>query len=209
VNQTIIDLWAEIGSEAYWADLVTEFPHDIVPFKDRWPQPGFVGGHYLDSPRRIVVMGQNPRASNTVLASDSDREMFRLIRRHSEVCTQESLTQLFRMTRDFMLGVAPYKPAWKPITAVRNHLGLSLDNIAYLNLIPLATQSDLIAPVYSRAYARSTRKQLELLKPDKIVVYGKGAYTRFGELWGRSSDVRYIEQRNYSLAPGVRKWLNG
>jgi hypothetical protein len=135
--------------------------------------------------------------------------MFRLIRQHAEIRTDESLRQLFQMTQDFMSGNAPYTPAWRPITAARKHLGLSLDSIAYLNLIPLATDGDRILPAFAEAYALSTEKQIDLLKPAKIVMFGKGAYKRFCDLSGRSSDTRYIEQRNYSHAPGVKAWLAG
>jgi hypothetical protein len=204
VDKAIVELWATIGSQRSWHDLMSNT--GLVRFDDRWPQPGFVGAHYFDSEHRVVVMGQNPRASNTTTASASDRELFRLIRRHAEIRTEESLVDLFRMTRDFMLGSGGHRPAWKPITAARNHLGLSLDSIAYLNLIPLATRGDLILPVFSDAYARSTAKQLKLLKPNKIVVYGKAAYQRFKEL-SDLPNVRYIEQRNFSLAPAVREWL--
>jgi hypothetical protein len=132
--------------------------------------------------------------------------MFRLIKRHAETRTEQSLGELFRMTRDFMLGAGTHRPAWKPITTARNHLGISLDSIAYLNLIPLATHGDLILPTFAIAYVRSTAKQLDLLKPEKVVIYGKGAYERFRELSDITS-VKYIEQRNYSLAPLVRQWL--
>ncbi len=205
MNQEFIDLWADIGSEDYWRDLIAT-SQGLVPFRERWPQPGFVGNQYLDSRPRVAVMGQNPRATNTSLASASDVEMFRLIRRHAELRTEQSLNELFRMMRDFMLGTGIHRPAWRPITAARNHLGLSLDTTAYLNLIPLATDGNLILPVFSAAYRRSTAKQLDLLKPEKIVVYGKGAYQQFREL-SDLTNVRYIEQRNFSLAPSVKEWL--
>lgn len=200
MNKAIVDLWAQIGSESYWADLLKRFPGDFVPFAERWPQPGFIGDDYFESPQRVVLMGQNPRASNTAAASAGDQEMFRLIRNHAKIGTNESLTQLFRMTRDFVAS-------WKPAVAANRHLGLQLDSIAYLNLIPLATRGDLILPAFTHAYDMSTKKQLEVLKPDKIVVYGKGAFDRFSELIGKSTQVRYIGQRDYSLAPSVRLWL--
>lgn len=205
MNEEIVNLWADIGSEVYWRDLVVKF-EGFVRFDERWPQPGFIGDQYLSSPRRVLVMGQNPRASNSQRATTSDRELFRLIKQHAETRTRESLGELFRMNRDFMLGIT-HRPAWKPITAARNHLGLSLDSIAYLNLIPLATRGDMITPAFSDAFLRSTAMQFEVLKPDKVVLYGKGAYDRFRRLSG-FSNVKYIEQRNYSLAPAVREWLS-
>ena len=108
-----------------------------------------------------------------------------------------------------MLGIG-YKPAWRPISAVRRHLGLDLDNIAYLNLIPLATYKDSIVPAFEDAYQKSTMLQLRFLNPDKIVVFGKGAYQKFEQLGGTDQyDTRYIEQRNFKKdVPSVKRWLN-
>ena len=179
----------------------------FVPFENRWPQPGFIGRGYFDVSKKVVVMGQNPRASNTARASSADTELFRLIRVLSKSQTNKSLTELFSMTRDFMRGIG-YTPAWKPIIAAERHLGLNLDNIAYLNLIPLATYKDKIVPEFRRAFDLSTKRQLEALTPAKIVVFGKGAHDKFIEVSGGKWDSRYIEQRNLKDAPSVREWLN-
>ena len=207
MNRAIIDLWAEIGSEDYWDDLLVQSPRDFVTFKERWPQPGFIGERYFDSTPSVIVLAQNPRASNTATASKADMEMFRRIRRHSQVRSNDSLRELFSMMRDFMLGIS-YKPAWKPVTAVTRHLGLVLDDIAYLNTIPLATGKDRIIPAFRSAFDRSTRLQLEHLNPDKIVVFGKGAYEKLREMGVDERDMRYIEQRNFKDAPSVRRWLD-
>ncbi len=206
MDQVLVDLWADIGAETYWKDLLDRTLGVFVPFRERWPQPGFVGSRYFDSSLRVVVMGQNPRASNTPRASDGDKELFRLIKQHTESRTIKSLNTLFTMMQKFMLGIE-YKPAWKPITAVRNHLYLRLDDIAYLNLIPLATYDDRIVPAFKEAFDLATKKQLKLLDPVRIVVYGKGAYENFIGVGGDEWDVRYIEQRNYQDAPDVRTWL--
>lgn len=207
MRQDLVALWADIGSATYWEDIVARTRGVFVPFEQRWPQPGFVGSQYFTSSPRVVVMGQNPRARNTESAASSDEEMFRLTRRHSESRTSESLQALFSMMGMFLRGIEPYKPKWKPITAARERLDLRLDDIAYLNLIPLATHNDKIDPTFEEAFALATERQLGLLDPDKIVIYGKGAYEMFQELTGHRWCVRYIEQRNYKDAPKVRAWL--
>ncbi|MBI4339709.1 MAG: hypothetical protein HY680_07115 [Chloroflexi bacterium] len=208
MENAIVNLWADIGADAYWDSFLkrAKARMEFVPFSQRWPQPGFVGSQYYGASTRVVVMGQNPRASNTTAATDADKEMFRLIKQHGDERTIESLNTLFAMMRSFMLGVR-YKPAWRPITAVQNHLGLRLDDIAYLNLIPLATYNDRIVPDFREAFGLSTERQLALLEPAKIVVYGKGAYGKFMELGGRDWEVNYIEQRNSADAPAVKAWL--
>ena len=207
MDEIIVDLWANIGCATYWSDLLYSNPWVFCPFDHRWPQPGFVGGGYHESSQRVVVLAQNPRASNTRRAEASDREMFRLIRKHSERRSLATLEALFEMMRDFMLGIN-HKPRWKPVTAVQRHLDLELDNIAYLNLIPLATCGDRIGPSFKQAFCMSTALQLEHLNPEKIVVFGKGAYEKFLEIGTEPWDVRYIQQRNYKDASSVREWLN-
>ncbi|MCE2458458.1 MAG: hypothetical protein J4G14_11695 [Dehalococcoidia bacterium] len=209
MQREIIDLWADIGSEGYWSDLLAKNPGIFVPFSERWPQPGFIGSHYFDSDSRVVVLGQNPRASNTVTTAEADMEMFRLIRNHSQERSAESIVELFSMIRSFMLGI-DYGRAWIPITTVRRHLSLALDSVAYLNLIPLATSEDRIVPAFEYAYENSTMLQLQSLNPDKIVVFGKGTYDRFKYLGGTDQyEARYVGQRSYSRdAPPVRRWLN-
>lgn len=206
MNKTIVNLWADIGSEGYWNDLLDQNPGVFCPFEQRWPQPGFIGRKYLRSARRVVVLGQNPRASNTSSTVDADKEMFRLIRRHSDIRSGDTLEELFAMMRSFMLGIDCGR-AWKPITAVQRHLDLELDNIAYLNLIPLATYQDEIVPAFEQAFERSTRRQLKSLRPNKIVVFGKGAYDKFQEIGADPWDVRHIQQRNFGDAPAVKRWL--
>jgi hypothetical protein len=103
------------------------------------------------------------------------------------------------MARGFM-------STWKPIKTAEKHLGLRLDAISYLNL-PLATHGDLIRPSFGEAYFLATAKQIELLGPDKIVFWGKGAYEKYCKIGGDPERVRYIEQRNNALAPSVRAWL--
>ena len=207
MDRTILDLWAEIGSGSYWSDLLTSNPGIFCPFDHRWPQPGFVGSDYLGSNQRVAIIAQNPRASNTSRAEAADRVMFELIREHSATRSRDSLDALFEMMREFMLGTH-YKPAWKPVTAIRRHLYLELDDIAYLNLIPLATCGDRIVPAFSEAFDRSTGLQLEHLRPDKVVVFGKGAYEKLQEIGTCSWDVRYMQQRNYRDAPSLREWLD-
>ena len=208
MDKPIIDIWADIGTEDYWTDLLSKYPEVFVPFKERWPQPGYIGSNYRSSDWRVVVMGQNPRAHNTSKAVEADAEMFRLIRYHSSTRSADSLGCLFAMMRSFMLGI-DHKPSWRPITAIQKNLGLELDKIAYLNLIPLATCDDrIVRTAFNTAFRRSTELQLRLLDPHRIVFYGKGAYDEFQRIGTDSWDVCYIRQRDYRDVQKIREWLD-
>ena len=212
MDKRIIDLWADIGSKKYWRGFLIRndrrfvttrlssppvfTEHRFVPFKKRWPQPGFVGEEYFASPTKTVVMGQNPRATNNPIDQVSDMEMFRLIRSHSENRSSESLAELFSMMKKFMRGIE-YGSAWEPVTIAEKDFCLNLNEIAYLNLIPLATYGNKIPPKSQEVFEMSTKRQLEILNPDKILVYGKGAYDKFDEWEHGTWNVLGIYQEGY------------
>lgn len=223
MNRRIIDLWADIGSEEYWRDLPvwkggTSVPFEsvYVPFNDRWPQPGFIGKGYFDSDVRVLVVGQNPRASNTSESAQGDQEMFNLIRCHSSERSAKSLRSLFTMTRKFMLGDGYGRPWGWVEDIVKNNFYLKVDEIAYLNTIPVATVgNNFNLKTLSSAYEKSTKPQLRLLKPHKILFHGKGPYNKFHEWESNNAqrDTCFLERkyRNAINDPErfaeVRKWL--
>ena len=211
MDKNIIDLWADIGSKDYWDDLKVQkngrkvsFEKVYIPIamKKRWPQPGFIGERYFKLPkhRRIVVIGQNPGVPKNAPDKADDKVMFKLIRKHSRAKSSESLDALFLMMREFMLGARDGRRAWGPIEDVQEYIGLNLDDIAYLNLIPLSTQkSNFELKTLREPYTISTRRQIRLLKPYKILFFGKTPYKKF-KTWDRKwwkdrkSGVKYVER---------------
>ena len=208
MNKRIVNLWADIGSDSYWKDVMKEGVHVFVPFKSRWPQPGFIGSGYFNSPKRVVVMGQNPRAgkSKSQVIAEKDEELFDLIRQLAHHRSTSSLNQLFAMMMEYFSF--PNNNVWRPLKLAKNHLGLDWNSIAYLNLIPLTTYNDRIVPAFRKAFELSTKKQLDVLAPAKIVVVGKGAHDKFNQVSDGRWDSRYIEPRNPRKdAPSVKQWL--
>ena len=207
MDKRIIDLWADIGSEEYWDRLMNRQQEFFIPLKDRLPQPGYIGSRYFDMPSRVVVMGQNPGTPKAQWELDDDDLMLKQIRNHSNERTLESLRTMFSLMPEYMLGERVGRRAWAPMAIVKK-LELSLDNVVLLNLIPLCHRNAGIVPAFKDAFEISTKRQLEVLKPDKIVVFGKGAYDCFMNWGGREWNVRHIAQRNHENVPAVRRWLN-
>ena len=222
MNKDVVDLWGKIGSKQYWCDLPVHksrsrisFECVYVPFRERWPQPGFIGKRYFNSKVRVLVIGQNPRASNNPGSIHGDEEMFDLIRRHSRNRSTDSLQDLFSMMRRFMIGDG-YGVPWGVVEDVETHIHLELDGIAYLNVIPLATHGDTINLATCRhAYERSTKHQIDLLEPHKILFHGKSPYDKFHQ-WDKTSnrwDTTYLARiyGNVIYDPArfaeVKEWL--
>ncbi|MCY4578852.1 MAG: hypothetical protein OXD31_07370 [Chloroflexi bacterium] len=231
MDKGIIELWADIGSEEYWKDLPrfksgqeVPFSEIYIPFRDRWPQPGFIGKSYFKLPKRkrVVVIAQNPRSYNTRDAETSDMRMFDLIRTHSNQRSDKSLQMLFVMMRKFLLGIDGHGPAWTPVKDVERHFALTIDEIAYLNIIPLATVPNsngderIDLATFGEAYKRSTKLQLELLMPNKILIFGAGPHTQFKK-WQSGIDqldFKYVKRRrggDIDVEPKrfaqIREWL--
>ena len=202
MDRGIVELWADIGSEKYWDDLLVYKGSHIVPFEEiyhpldiRWPQPGFIGKRYFDSPNRIVVIGQNPGVPNNQRGLDDDQVMFDKIRRHGKERSLVSLEDLFSMMRKFMLGTRHGRREWPPIRNVREYINLEIDDIAYLNLVPLCTKKNKFSfKTLQEPYKKSTKLQIQLLKPDKILFYGKVPHDKFRQWEDGRWDVCYLER---------------
>ena len=220
MDKRIIDIWADVGSEDYWDDLQVykfkgrrkdeaDFEDIYIPFDERWPQPGFIGKRYFKLPKRkrIAVIGQNPGVPTNQQDLDDDEVMFNLIRKHSEKRSEKSLNALFSMMREFMLGSRVGRRGWGPIENVHKHIGLELDNIAYLNLIPLAMQGeDFDLKTLREPYEISTKLQIRLLKPSKILFYGKMPYENFTDWDNGDWDVCYLKRIRRNLEIDKRKF---
>ena len=221
MHPAIVELWARIGSEDHWKDLSVYKGSDIVPFeqiyhplKERWPQPGFIGKEYFDSPNRVVVIGQNPGVPNNRRGLEDDQVMFDKIRSHSLERSPESLNALFSMMREFMLGTRYGRREWGPIRDVREYIDLKLDDIAYLNLVPLCTKGNKFNfKTLQEPYKNSTKLQIQLLKPEKILFYGKVPHDKFKQWEGGQWDVCYLERiqgnikRDWKKFADVKEWL--
>ena len=218
MDPAIVELWADIGSREYWEDLPTykgrskvevKFEDIYIPFDERWPQPGFIGKRYFKLPKRkrIVVIGQNPGVPTNQQNLDDDEVMFKLIRKHSKKRSEKSLNALFSMMRGFMLGSRVGRRGWGPIENVQKHIGLELDSIAYLNLIPLAMQGeDFDLKTLREPYEISTKLQIRLLKPSKILFYGKIPHDNFVDWDDGDWDVCYLKRIRRNLEIDKRKF---
>ena len=208
MDRRIIELWADIGTEDNWRALFRMWPGVFYQYKERCPQPGFIGNGYFDSPNRVVVLAQNPGVPKEQWELDDDEVMLERIRVHSRERSSASLSALFALMPDFMLGHRQGRRPWRLVSVMQKHLGLRLDEIAYLNLSPLSPHASGIHPAFRDVFEISTKRQLEALNPDKIVVLGKGVHENFMVWGGRQWNVRYLPQRNFKTASAVRRWLN-
>ena len=91
---------------------------------------------------------------------------------------------------------------------------MKLDDIAYLNLVPLCTKGNKFNfKTLQEPYKNSTKLQIQLLKPEKILFYSKVPHDKFKQWEGGQWDVCYLERiqgnikRDWKKFADVKEWL--
>lgn len=137
------------------------------------PQPGWVGGNYERT--RLLLVGQNPGTPKSLAAADLPYT--KALRDLRDNTTDFQYQDLVAVLRSFI-------PQW-PVHGNYFPLaesGLTLEDIAYCNIVRCRTQADtspgakLVANCVSQHFSR----WLELLKPQAVVFIGKWAAERGG-----------------------------
>lgn len=157
------------------------------------PQPGFIGTNY--AARRIMLVGQNPGESRERL-KDRDEPYMEALRQLGQTPSPETLNH-------FQDVVRAYAEHW-PITRAHFPLqqcGLSLDDIAYCNVVRCRTTRD-AAPgprLVGACVSTHFEQWLDLLKPRLVVFIGRWAADRGAAACARHDDIEYVwlsRQRN-------------
>ena len=108
-----------------------------------------------------------------------------------------------------------YGAPWGVVEDVETHIHLNLDGIAYLNVVPLATLDNTLSATCRHAYERSTKLQVEMLKPHKILFHGAAPHNKFHK-WENDNaqwDTTFLKRRyrNVIYDPArfaeVKEWL--
>jgi len=144
------------------------------------PQPGFIGRSY--DQKRVLLAGQNPAITKSAKALAADMPYTAALRQIRDKPTKSNLVSLLALTRDFM-------PSWRvhqdyfPL----RECGLSLDELAYLNVVRCRTarlnqqtnKSEDTPPnrrVAEACVASHFARWVDLLNPRVIVFLGKYAW---------------------------------
>ena len=183
LDDQIVQLWSKISSPASWRYARSNFGELLTPFNPRYPQPGFIGNEYFESRCRVLLMGINPGPGKGYEAKD--RILFDSSLRLARDPSAENLNSLMSIYREQM-------PAWTIFSrhGIFNRLGLSLDRIAFMNVLHLNTDvgpaEKELEPVYKYVITKFTSKQLYLLQPHAILHLGKHGWLKLNEYWPES-----------------------
>ena len=167
--------------------------------RENLPQPGYVGANYFS--KRVLLVGQNPGVSTATL-SQSDliyTSALRTLRDHPSMDSWSGL-------RDALIDFVPRWPVTDRHFPLRES-GLSLEDIAYCNLVRCRTVND--ASPSSKMTAKCAplhfQHTLDILEPVAIVFIGKWSMNNGNEYAkARSIPFEHID-RNRSLTLAARK----
>ncbi len=184
--EKIVSLWRDIASPDYWEDILNH--RNFVSLEERYIQTGMRGSNYEAG--GVIAIGQNPRRSNNDNTIAGDSELFGVTKEFSKLGTTAAFWNMCNFRKRFMEGSATGR-AWAPYKRLIEPIGLNLSSIAYLNLIPLATYRDTLTPkrLCENAFARSILRQVEELRPSKIIFFGQKPYELFHE-WYPDTNIR-------------------
>jgi hypothetical protein len=147
---------------------------------DRLPQPGFVGSRY--QPQGVLILGQNP--GNDAIGkgeSAADLHQYEMLRRLRDAVDTASAVAASKALMA-ALG-STVMPTWlivqnvvRPLLAALN---LTLDDIAYTNLVKFRTSgSSFASRIYDRSWVE-TSGQICLLEPSVIIALGNATHDQF------------------------------
>jgi len=162
------------------------------------PQPGFVGSAYTE--KRVMFIGQNPGVSPERSRTDDTRLAELLLELAKDPGT-EPYAELRAFLADFMDKWA-ITQRYLPLRS----FGLSLDEIAYLNVVRCRTRQNIAIPkaMTARCAQLHLERWLDTLQPKVVVFLGKWAHDAAGHLVSeRGISYGYIN-RDRSLSGAAR-----
>jgi uracil-DNA glycosylase len=171
---------------------------------DEVPQPGFVGSRYKQG--GLLFVGKNPGNDPGRELSRPDKEQLNAIQQFQH--TEEDVRGQGFLSLMETLGNS-VMPQWtivkKLVGPILDGLALSLDQVAYINLVKYHTHdTDLHSSLYDRSWPL-TMQQISMLSPSVIIVLGKSAGDAF-ETRYKGAARRYIVPRTIgdkSIEPRV------
>ena len=159
------------------------------------PQPGYIGANYWK--RRVLLIGQNPGTPKTL--AEQDKPYTRALRQLRDSPTQEQYQALSVVLKRF-IPTWPVHGNYFPL----QDAGLSLDDIAYFNVVRCRTAAD--AKPGSKSVANCIKSHfthwLDLLSPRVVVFIGKWASDKAAfEVQGRSIPFAFMNRQRSLSKP--------
>lgn len=164
------------------------------PEDGRIASTGWVGKRYQDT--RIVFMGVNPGGgtSSYISPRPDDVHLYRLLRSFKNANKDEEIHESFGTLCEEWINLQRKHNIWRIISPLLDALKINAEHIAYLNLVPFRTREDKSPDrhSYMRAWKLASGKQIDALKPRKLILLGKKVTDAFTKLDAQAKEYEII-----------------
>lgn len=138
---------------------------------------GFVGRRFVPG-RGIVFIAINPGGGGDAYTARTpeDEVLYPLLENFRD-CGGESVLLAFERVNETFTRILPHWNLWRILEPTLAATGRSMDEVAYLNVVPYRTRQDEMPPIAARrvAWARIVDPTLCLIKSVSIVTLGRKA----------------------------------
>jgi hypothetical protein len=148
------------------AHYMREGPVDATPFT------GFIGPRYVAG--GVVFVTRNGASGKSDVHVRADRRLMELTRELANASAIERRAS-FDKLMNHLGGIIPGWGPYRYVAAFLEQTQLSLDRVAYINMIPFRTKGDARLPrgIYDGAWRTCTRALIDVLEPGLVVPLGK------------------------------------
>jgi hypothetical protein len=200
------------------------FPDDrLLPITHqedaRTAATGWIGRDY--QPGGIVLLGVNPGGGGDgYRGNPTDAELYRQLREFRDAPPARRGVAFAELCSSWV-AIQRTHSIWRVIAATLDAAGATVDEVAFLNMLPFRTREDKPAPVavMTAAWDRATRPQLEALSPKAMVALGfkaanalarlsdPGSMYRIFRVKRARGDTRVTDEAQAALAE-LREWID-
>ena len=177
---------------------------------------GYVGPRYVPG-KGIVLVAINPGGGRDSYSrrTPEDERFYPLLQKF-KTADRSNAQKAFEDINDRFKGMVQRWNIWRIIEPTLDAAGLSLEQVAYVNLVPYRTRGDKTPPVSARksAFERIVEPMFKILDPKAIVALGKKAGT-IQQLWQapvycvqRTNGDRRVHDNARSVLDALRRDLH-
>ncbi len=156
---------------------------------------GYVGRRYRTG-AGILLLAINPGGGGDAYRSRTgeDEQFYPLLKAFKNAAAKEAPEAFERVNEAFAAMVQRWN-VWRIVKPSLDSAGVSLDEAAYMNLVPYRTRADKMPPVATRraAMTRMVEPSIAVLAPKAVVALGKKAGT-IRDIWEPSRPLYCVRR---------------
>ena len=138
--------------------------------------PGWVGQTWIGG---TLLVGINPGGGgDNYRRNPSDDELYNCARAFREAKSEETQSKAFESLSTKWIQIQQTHSIWRIIEPILAATSESVDETAFMNILPFRTRMDALPPraILRAAWEKAARPQISALKPKRVIALGKKAW---------------------------------